>query len=89
MKKIMGLCEGRHDMPVKEYLFSNTLNPLDLDSMFNTAVKALRDVKELTLYVTGLTVALVEVIKAWAMLNISLTLYHYDKDSGTYYPQKV
>jgi hypothetical protein len=76
-------------MPVKEYLFSNTLNPLDLDSMFNTAVKALRDVKELTLYVTGLTVALVEVIKAYAALNISLTLYHYDRDSGTYYPQKV
>lgn len=89
MKKIMGLCEGRHDMLVKEYLFSNTLNPLDLDSMFNTAVKALRDVKELTLYVTGLTVALVEVIKVCAMLNISLTLYHYDRDSGTYYPQKV
>lgn len=89
MKKIMGLCEGRHDMLVKEYLFSNTLNPLDLDSMFNTAVEALRDVKELTLYVTGLTVALVEVIKACAMLNISLTPYHYDKDSGTYYPQKV
>ena len=44
---------------------------------------------EINLYVTGLTVALIEVLNVCADLEISVTLYHYDRDSGNYFPQKV
>lgn len=46
-------------------------------------------IEELTLYVTGLTVALVAVINACRGFNVKLTLMHYDRESGTYYPQEV
>lgn len=43
----------------------------------------------LNLYVTGLTVALIATLNACRKQGITVTLYHYDKDSGDYYPQKV
>lgn len=41
------------------------------------------------LYVTGLTVALVAVLNACHKLGIVVTLYHYDREEGNYYPQQV
>lgn len=43
----------------------------------------------LNLYVTGLTVALIEVLNVCKDWGISVTLYHYDRESGNYFPQKV
>lgn len=45
--------------------------------------------KWLDLYVTGLTVALISVLNACRELEIEVTLYHYDRESGNYYPQQV
>lgn len=90
MKKVMGLCLGRHEMPqVREYIFPNELNPLDLEGMEMQAREKLAGVSELTLYVTGLTVALIAVINICRELDIKLTLMHYDKNTGDYYPQEV
>ncbi len=90
MKKIMGMCEGRHVIPqVTEYLFGTVINPLDLEGLESTAAEKLQNVDSLDLYVTGLTVATVCVINVCANLGIALTLYHYDRETGNYYQQKV
>lgn len=41
------------------------------------------------LYVSGLTTALIAVINAANVLDIHLTLWHYDRDSEEYYPQEI
>lgn len=87
----MGLCEGRHNITqVKDgYIFPSVVNPTNLDSMKELISEKLYNVYELNLYVTGLTVALVEVINYCHARNIKLTLYHFDRESGEYYPQEV
>ena len=44
---------------------------------------------ELDLYVTGLTVALIEVINFCNLYGVGLVLYHYDKLLDIYYKQDV
>lgn len=94
----VGLCQGRHEIEgVKEYIFPQNVNPLDTDWLESSAnlvvhhlVKSARRPIEIELYVTGLTVALVSVINACRLRpEVTLTLYHYDRESGSYYPQKV
>ena len=45
--------------------------------------------KILHLYVTGLTVLTASVISYCALNGISLTLFHYDREAGSYYPQRL
>lgn len=89
----LALCEGRHNIPDAEdgFIFGNELNPLDVKGLETEAYKKLRDleINKLNLYVTGLTVALIAVINACKKLGIEVTLYHFDRVSNTYYPQKV
>ena len=86
----MGLCRGRHDIPgVESYIYPSQVDPLDLAGQAATAAAALAGVEVLDLYVTGLTVALVTVINHCHRAGIRLTLWHYDRDSGSYYPQPV
>lgn len=90
---VAGLCKGRHQLPeeVTEYVFPQELDPLDVDGMTQTAIQFLEDhhAKSLTLYVTGLTVACIAVIKAGMERGIPVVCMHYDRESGNYYPQKV
>lgn len=89
-KKVLGLCEARHDIPtISGYIFGNTLDPLDIKGMEQTACSALEGVTELDLYVTGLSVALLSVVKVCEQEGISLTCYHFDRESEQYYPQRV
>ena len=89
MRKL-GLCVGRHEIAgVNEYIYPNELNPLDLNGMEQQAKSKLAGVSELTLYVTGLTIALICVVNVCKELNIKLTLMHYNRDNGDYYPQEV
>ena len=86
----MGLCRGRHDIPgITSYIYPSQVDPLDLAGQAATADAALAGVEVLDLYVTGLTVALVTVINHCRQAGISLTLYHFDRESGDYYPQSV
>lgn len=41
------------------------------------------------LYVTGLTVALIAVLNVCRSNAINVTLWHFDRESGRYYTQKV
>ena len=91
MRKTMCLCEGRHEMPseVEGSIFPNTLNPTDLEGMQQIVSEKLEGVTMLRLYVTGLSVALVEVIKYCIENKVELALYHYDLTTGKYYKQPV
>lgn len=91
IEKSMALCEGRHSIPqaTDGAIFPSVVNPLNVMDLFMTARDVLRGVDVLNLYVTGLTPALVAVLNACHYLNITVTLYHYDRDTGNYYPQRV
>lgn len=90
MKKVLGLCKGRHEMPVSSFIFDGAIeDPTDLKWLAATVSNSLSDTTELDLYVTGLTVALVAVINYCCKYGIELTLYHFDTKSGSYFPQKV
>lgn len=90
-EKIMCLCEGRHDIPqaVDGAIFPQTIDVTNLKEMHRIVKHKLKDVTHLTLYVTGLTVALVKVINYCSIRNIELRLMHYNKDTNDYYPQIV
>ena len=83
------LCAGRHKTPVQKSIFANSLDPLDINGMEEIAAKKLAGVTKLTLYVTGLTVALISVVNVCHRYGITLTLMHYDLASGQYYSQSV
>ena len=43
----------------------------------------------INLYVTGLTVALVAALNACRAERLTVTLWHFNRDTGEYYPQEV
>lgn len=95
----MGLVKGRHEMPVKMYVFNEIENVLDFNKLENEAWNVLQiifqveeddnEAKELHLYVTGLTAATVAVINAARSLEIGVVLYHYDIVAKSYKAQPV
>lgn len=89
----VALCESRHEIPqaVDGAIFGQSVDPtapLKLELEARRVIET-SGVEFLTVYVTGLSVALVAVINACHSLGVCLTLMHYDRDSGEYYPQPV
>ena len=89
----VGLCEGRHPLPVDEYVFGQVIdNPMDfagLEAHARQRLEALGGDK-LVIYATGLTAALLAVIKvAKAMGYVKITVMHFDRDTGGYMAQAV
>ena len=93
MTKIsVGLVRGRHEMPVEGYIFENVENVLDFAFLREGAEKFVAGIPAdagLELYVTGLTAATAEVIRACAVAGVALTLRHFDRETGLYVPQKI
>lgn len=93
MEKILkiGVCEGRHEMPVEKYIYGQQVNPLDVNGLETQAEKRLLELKgdcnQLHLYVTGLTVAVIATIKVAKEMFDSVVLLHYNRDSNSYYQQ--
>ena len=86
----LGLIKGRHPLPVTEYIFNDSIEDVfDFVSMQEQIASALQDCTDVTVYVTGLTVVTVELIKFCARHNIKLTLMHFNSNSGLYIPQSV
>lgn len=89
----MALCSGRHE--IKEAkdgaIFDFIQDPTDVKGLETEAIYKLAslDIEYLELYVTGLTVALIASLNACKKLNIKVTLYHFDRETGTYYKQNV
>lgn len=91
MNKVIGLCAGRHDVPVGEFIFNGEINPVDFAGMDKIVHSVLghKGITSVTLYVTGLTAAVGAVV-GWCSCNgVALTLLHYDRTSGQYLPQEV
>lgn len=88
----MELCKGRHSTPATDgAIFETEVNPLDVTALESEAKEKLANlnITKLNLYVTGLTVALIAVLNATRELNIKVTLWHFDRETGKYYSQEV
>lgn len=92
----IGLIKGRHEIPEVEgrYIFIEELDPTDVKEAEGKAYSVLAAIKRMgekhiDLYVTGLTMALVSVMNATKKLGMSITLYHFDRETGKYFPQEV
>ena len=89
--KTMSLCKDRHDIPqaVDGAIFPSVVDPTDINALQRIVYEKLENITNLELYVTGLTVALVEVINYCSVYDIELKLYHYNRDTDSYYTQDV
>ena len=88
----LGLIKGRHEIPQVEgrYIFIEDLNPTDVKEAEGKAYSVLAGIKAVyNLYVTGLTMALIAVLNAAKSHGMSVTLYHFDRETGEYFPQEV
>lgn len=86
----MELCKGRHVTPADMAVFENTLDPTDVDGLYSAAWDAIpEDCEALDIYVTGLTVAMLAVVKVCEQRQIDLTAWHYDRNADQYYPQEI
>src|SRR5690554_465878 len=115
----IGVCEGRHPLPVKHYIFPQEINPLEVYELEAASYYKLIEIAEkeklqvthstitlsnqvgyndvtvrvydavAAIYVTGLTVAVLAVVKAAKILFEEVVVMHYDRDKGTYYEQEM
>ena len=87
----IGLCKGRHEMPVEDYLFPMSINIFDYHDMQERIARKIPfDYKGcVQLYVTGITTAVVEVIKYCVFHGITLELMHFNRDTNGYVVQVV
>lgn len=89
-KLVRELCRGRHSTPASEAIFPAEVNPIDTDALYGMAWDSIpEDTTDLVVYVTGLTPAMLAVVKVCADRRISLVAMHYDRVSGEYYPQTI
>ena len=96
----IALCEARHEMPecVTGAIYPNTVDPLDIAGITETADVFMREHSGdvVNVYVTGLTVCTIAVVKA-ALMRLAtdkpcpalLNLWHFDRATGDYYPQTI
>lgn len=86
----LGAIKGRHPLPVDDYVFDEDIKDIrDLNFMGDKVHEKLRHCSALTLYVTGLTVVTTEICSYCSYNNIPLTLLHFDRETGEYFPQVV
>lgn len=87
------VCRGRHKIPwaVDGAIFPSTVSSVtDVTGLYNCVCDNIPDnATHINLYITGLTVAVLAVVKFCYNNNISLTCYHYNRDTGDYYPQMI
>lgn len=87
---VAGACTGRHDIPevAGNYIFDEVIEgDVFAYDYANKVVSKLEGVTKLDLYVTGLTLAVLEVVMYCQSHNIELTLWHYDFPTKSYKPQ--
>lgn len=99
----VGLVEGRHDLPVSDFIYQegDITFPLDMKKLAQIADKRLSEAgavssfedrfnpSQIDVFVTGLTAATTAVIRVALMKGYLLTLHHFDRDSQTWLPQTI
>ena len=90
-KSCFALCQARYEMPVEVAgsIFNQEVNPLDVQGLEKIALNKVKGLDSLTLYVTGLTVALVATLNACKKAGVKVVLMHYNREDNNYYPQEV
>ena len=89
------LCENRHVVleDIDGYIFPNTIsdvtNVVELEEIALNSITKLGETSHLDIYTTGLTVALIATLNVARKCNIDVTLLHYDRENGKYFPQHV
>jgi hypothetical protein len=109
----VGLCAGRHNIPVTRYIFNEVPDVMDFKALNRIAEQFVLDNcnphvtwgtggpattgyvdvecwtgDPLDVVVTGLTQCTTAVMWVCACYGIQLTLWHYNRDTGEYEPQK-
>lgn len=109
----VGVCAGRHEMPVDNFIYDKIDDPTNVQALEETAWKWYRETVvplrnkglhvDINIYVTGLTVATVAILKVlihcheWAIdddyptrvHNGEISLWHFDSVGQKYYSQSV
>lgn len=94
-ERFVALCAGRHEIPdaVDGCIFEQIEDPTDVRSIERHAARWMQDkfqnenLEKINLFVTGLTVALCAVLKVCLFYGVEVVLWHYDRDTGEYFPQ--
>lgn len=97
IKISLGTIKGRHSLPVTDYVFNKEIVDVtdvdkiqqDVDYYFNELSKTCKDKVQIILYVTGLTVVTLAIVKACKRLGYELVVMYFDRDSNSYFGQKV
>ena len=92
----IGLIEGRHEMPVDEYIFETLPYEGSLADKIPQLQKKAEEWLEnnqgnIDLYVTGMTPVLTAFLKAWRNVwggRYRLMLYHYDISNKSYWAEE-
>jgi hypothetical protein len=94
----VGLFEGRHNLPVDKYIFEGEFSPTDINRINATAGTFFGVVKHnwdipphtINIFVTGLTSGIVATLSAASKIlpKAEIVCWHYDRDTGEYFPQK-
>ena len=94
----LGAIKGRHPLPVKEYVIDEELSDVTdivaieekVDSYFEKLDKEYDKGKlQIILYITGLTVVTLAVVKSCKRLGYGLVCMHFDRDSNSYIAQPI
>lgn len=97
----LGTVKGRHTMPVIDYIIENEIeNEIEdvtdvstiekmVDDYFKTKIANNEEKVQIILYVTGLTVVTLAVVKSCKKYNCNLVCMHFDRNSDTYIGQKI
>lgn len=94
----IGAVRGRHEMPVNKFVFNEAITNFDIKAIEDHVNTVLdkevflcdgETFDAICLYVTGLTVVTVSVVK-WCFNNdVTLSLMHYDNEKRDYVEQFV
>lgn len=92
MKKVsysFCLFAGRHPIPGNPpAIFNEGIDPMDFDALHRAANDAIpADCTSITVYVTGLTPAMLAVVEVCFQRGITLEALHFDRETGEYRSQ--
>ena len=86
----MGLCQDRHRFPVHEGIFPHHVEVKEATTLERYANERIpEDCDTLEVYVSGLTVAMLAVVKVCAARGIHLVAYHWNERYRLYTKQTV
>lgn len=87
----IGAVKGRHELPVEYYIYDEEYvkDPTNLEEIYEQVKTKLENVGRVELYVTGLTVVTTTVINYCLDTTKPLTLYHFDRETNSYYKQPI